>query len=126
MRKSLLLVSIFVATTTTVGVTYAGMEISREVNINYTTSSASGSVRDAHDSADPWQFIGCRVTGTSTAPQINCQAYNSALETAACTSNIPAHVQAATGINDLSQITFSWSGGSCSSFGVNNYSYYLN
>ncbi len=124
MRTSFLLPFLFMATAGAVTATYAGMAVTNEVSINFTTSSASGSVRDARDSADAWQFIGCRVTGSST-PSVSCQAYNAALETAACSSTQPGHVAAAQSINELSKITFSWSGGSCSSLGSNNYSYFL-
>ena len=70
---------------------------------------ASGSLRDARDSSDNLQYIGCSMEVRSSGGfEIFCQAQNSNGTTAYCFTSDPAHAKAVQMINSASVVQFRW------------------
>ena len=90
------------------GLAWAGLQSNREVQVNLTAGTASGSVYDARVSTDTVQYIGCMIYGSAgAAPAVFCDARNSQSERVNCSSIDSAIFAIAQGISTDSFISFS-------------------
>ena len=109
------------------GLAWAGLQSNREVSVNLTAGTASGSVYDARVSVDTVQYIGCMIYGSAGAtPAVFCDARNALSERVSCSSVDPALFAIAQGISASSFISFGCDeNGRIKSLVVNNSSVWL-
>ncbi len=108
-----LLVSLMVS-----GAAFAGYKLT--VPVTVTTTSFSGALGSARNSADALQYLFCRDNGTSAF----CGARDSAGTTKSCTTTTAAHLDIVRSMVDTSRIDVTFSGGTCTSISQVNGSYY--
>ena len=122
MKKAISIIlffSLFASTT----FLHAGMKIDREVIVGPTY--ARGALSSARASSDTTQYIGCRVSTSSTTFGTFCFARDAAGAVKTCTSTSPNLAQAAYSLSDASEVLFFVSGGTCTSIYAYNSSYFL-
>ena len=97
----------------------AGWIQTEYVTVDYDRLSATGSVRDARNSGDTQQYIGCSLdASTGGNVSIACMAKDSNGQFAYCSSSDPLHVRAVQSINSASYIEFIWLYGTTECWGV--------
>ena len=89
---------------------YAGFRTFHLVQIDLISQSASGSIGDARNSADFFQYIGCSLSARNTSSHIrtSCGARNAAGVDILCDTDEDSFAPTVAAINDHSYIAFSW------------------
>jgi hypothetical protein len=103
-------------------VVHAGLKAEANVSIGAGSSTASGSMGTARNSADNVQFIRCTVQGFANANAVFCAARNTAGTTFSCTANAnsPSFAAAVSAIGVGSRLFIAQSGGVCTQIDVTN------
>lgn len=91
--------------------------------VSISSTSASGSLGTARNSTDNRQQIGCYVYSNYEPPLAYCIAHSANDVWATCQTNTAKYVTAASSINGDSWISFSWTGGTCTSINIGNHSF---
>lgn len=118
MKKLSILLTAFISTLALVGVVSAGYKITVPVSV-YSTSF-TGAMGSARNSADSLQYLFCRDNGTNAF----CGARDSAGTSKSCTTTNPAHLNIIRSMVGTSRLGISFSGGICTSMYQVNGSYY--
>jgi hypothetical protein len=103
----------------------AGYKYVSTLTVDTVNRTAKGSVSDTRASADPGEYIGCRIntTNSGTSITVYCAAQDANRVTVWCSTTAPNFVQMASMIHADSILSFDWDANhTCTAMSVENWS----